>query len=77
MVLRLLQLEQLTNTLPPPQPIVALHQGVSLVGVHPQYTNATNPDLQLLNQRSYNEEEADEVDTGYRLEISSTFCALY
>ena len=38
----LLQLEQLASTLPPPQPIVASHQGVSQVGVQPQYTNATS-----------------------------------
>ena len=49
---RLLQLEQLSSTLPPPQPIVASHQGVSQVGVQPQYTNATNPVIQRLNQRS-------------------------
>ena len=49
---RILQLEQLASTLPPPQPFVASHQGVSQVGVQPQYTNATNPDLQRLNQRS-------------------------
>ena len=49
---QLLQLEQLASTLPPPQPIVAPHQGVSQVGVQPQYTNATNPALQRLNQRS-------------------------
>ena len=48
---RLLQLEQLSSTLPPPQPIFASHQGVSQVGVQSQYTNATNPDLQQLNQR--------------------------
>ena len=40
-----------TSTISPPQPIVASHQGVSQVGVQPQYTNATNPDLQQLNQR--------------------------
>ena len=49
---RLLQLEQLASTLPPPQPIVTSHQCVSQAGVHPQYTNATNPDIQQLNQRS-------------------------
>ena len=49
---RLLQLEQLASTLPPPQPIVALHQGFYQVGVQPQYTNTTNPSLQRLNQRS-------------------------
>ena len=49
---RLLKLEQLSITLPPPQPIVASHQGVSQVGVQPQYTNATNTALQQLNQRS-------------------------
>ena len=46
MELRLLQLEQLASTLPPPQPIVASHQGVSQLCVQPQYTNATNPALQ-------------------------------
>ena len=71
--LRLLQLEQLASTLTPPEPIVASNQGVSQVGVQPQYTNATNPALQLLNQRSWNEEEANEVDTGDGLEISSVF----
>ena len=50
--LLLLQLEQLVSTLPPPQTIVASHQGVSQVGVQPQYTNATNPALQRLNHRS-------------------------
>ena len=49
---RLLQLEQLASTLPPPQPIVASHQGVSQVGVQPQYTNANNPALQRINQMS-------------------------
>ena len=38
--LRLLQLEQPASTLPPPQPIVASHQGFYQVGVQPQYTNA-------------------------------------
>ena len=49
--LLLLQLEQLSSTLPPPQPIVASHQGVSQVGVQPKFTSATNPALQRLNQR--------------------------
>ena len=31
----ILQLEQIAITLPPPQPIVASHQGVSQVGVQP------------------------------------------
>ena len=48
---RILQLEQPASTLPPPQPIFASLQGVSQVGVQPQYTNATNIALQLLNQR--------------------------
>ena len=48
----LLQLEQLASTLPPPQPAVASLQGVSQVGVHPQYTNANNPALQQLKQRN-------------------------
>ena len=52
MELRLLQLEQLASTLPPPQHIVASHQDVSQVGVQPQYTNSTNPALQQLNKRS-------------------------
>ena len=47
---RLLQLKQLAGTLPPPKPIVASRQGVSQVGVQPQYTNATNTALQQLNQ---------------------------
>ena len=51
---RLLQLKQLASTIPPPQPIVTSHKGVSQVGVHSQYTNATNPALQQLNQRSLN-----------------------
>ena len=46
---RLLQLEQLSSTLPQPQLIVASYQGVSQVVVKPQYTNATNPALQQLN----------------------------
>ena len=46
---RLLQLEQLSSTLPPPQPIVDSHQGVYQVGIKPQYINATNPALQRLN----------------------------
>ena len=50
--LRLLKLEQLASTLPPPQPIVASHQGVSQVGVQTQHTNATNTALQRLNHRS-------------------------
>ena len=70
---RILQLEQLASTLPPPQPFVDSHQGVSQVGVHLQYTNATNPALRKLNQISLNEEEADEVDTGEGLQISSAF----
>ena len=70
---RLLQLEQLPSTLSPPKPIIASHQGVSQVGVQTQYTNAINHDLQKSNQRILNEEEADEVDTGDGLEISSTF----
>ena len=49
--LRLLQLENLASTLPPPQPVAALLQYVSQVGVQPQYTNATNPALRRLNQR--------------------------
>ena len=49
--LQLLQLEQLNTTLPPPQSIVASHQGVSQVGVQPQYTNATNLAIQRLKQR--------------------------
>ena len=49
--LRLLQLEQLTSTLPPPQPIVASLQGVSKVVVQPQYTNSNNLALQRLNKR--------------------------
>ena len=49
---RLLQLEHLAITLPPPQPIVASNQGVSKVGAHPQYTNATNPNLKRLNKRN-------------------------
>ena len=43
---RLLQLNQLASTLPPPQPVVSSIQYFSQVGVHPQYTNATNPALQ-------------------------------
>ena len=43
-------------------------QGVSQVGVQPQYTNANNPALQQLKQR-----QSDEVDKGDGLEISSTF----
>ena len=68
-----LQLEQLTSTLPPPQPVVASLQGVSQVGVQPQYTNATNLALQQFNQIHWNKEEEDEVDTGEGLEISSAF----
>ena len=49
--LLLLQLEQIASTLPPPQTVVASLQGVSKVDVKPQYINATNPDLQQLNQR--------------------------
>ena len=49
---RLLQLEQPASTLPPPQPIVVSHQGVSQVGFQPQYTNATNSSLQRSNQRN-------------------------
>ena len=48
---RILQLEKLSSTLPPPQHVVASLQVVSQVGVRPQYTNATNPALQQLNQR--------------------------
>ena len=48
--LRLLQLEQLASTLPPPQPAVASLQGVSQVGVHPQYTNTNNSALQRLKE---------------------------
>ena len=70
---RLLKLEQLLSTIPPPQPIVASHQGVYQVGVYPQYTNATSPSLQQLNQGRRNKEEADEFDTGDRLSISSAF----
>ena len=43
---QILQLEKLTSNLPPPQPVVASLQGVSQLGVHPQYTNATNPAIQ-------------------------------
>ena len=43
--LRLLHLEQTASTLPPPQPVFASLHGVSQVGVQPQYTNFTNPDL--------------------------------
>ena len=64
---RLLKLEKIASTLPPPQHIVASIQRVSQVGIHPQYTNATNPDLQRLNKRHWNEEEAYEVDTGDEL----------
>ena len=49
--LRLLQLEQLASTLPPTQSIDASLQVVSQVVVKPQYTNATNPAFQRLNQR--------------------------
>ena len=48
---RLLQLEKLASTIPPPQTFVASLQGVLQVGVHPQYTNAIDPALQRLNQR--------------------------
>ena len=43
---RILQLEKLASTLPPPQPVLTSLQGVSQVGVQPQYTNATNSALQ-------------------------------
>ena len=49
---RLLNLEQLSSTLPPLRPIFASNQGVSQFGVQPQYTNTTNPALKRLNQRS-------------------------
>ena len=49
---RLTQLEKIASTLQPHQNIVTLHQGVSQVGVQTQYTKATNPALQGLNQRS-------------------------
>ena len=42
----LIQLEKLAITLPPPQPIVTLHQGISQVIVQPQYTNTINIALQ-------------------------------
>ena len=66
-------MEQLASTITLPQPIVASHQGVSQVGVQPQYTNATNSAPQRINQRSSNEEKANEFDTGDGLEISSAF----
>ena len=52
--MRLLKLEKLSSTLPPPQPDIASCQGISQVVVRPQYINASNPALQLLNQRHLN-----------------------
>ena len=48
---RIIKLERLTSTIPPPQPVVASLQGVSQAGVQPQYTNANNTALQRLHQR--------------------------
>ena len=53
--------------------IQSLEIRISSIGVLRMNTNATNPALQLLNQRIWNEEEAEEVDTGNGLEISSSF----